>query len=306
MTSFLLKLLGVHTDATTRVADAGVGLRNPGAVGWVLLALLVLAAAVFWSYRREAAHLSRGRRWGMAGLRAMFLLLLLALLLQPVLSFTTEGSVRRVMVQLVDATGSMRIADPRTDDPDVKRAALGRGLIEPAKGLGQSFDAAAAASLRSVPRIDLVKATLTNAKLKLLPRLAREYDLRPQQFGQGVSELATTAPDTVAAGDDAAVAWVGRLSADAPATALGDAVRETILKSRGQPLAGVFLVTDGQSNAGSQALAAAEVARQENVPLYVWGVGISSPKDVVVANLFSQDVAFLNDQVPVVARVRGA
>jgi uncharacterized protein YkuJ len=64
-------------------------------------------------------------------------------------------------------------------------------------------------------------------------------------------------------------------------------------------------VTDGGNNSGSQPLDAAALARQEDIPLYVYGVGIASPRDIIVAHLFAQDVAFVKDEVPVIVRVRG-
>lgn len=98
--------------------------------------------------------------------------------------------------------------------------------------------------------------------------------------------------------------WVQRLRADAPVTSIGDALREALLRTRGQPLAGIVLATDGQNNAGSSPAAAAELARAQRVPLYVYGLGIANPKDIFLASLFAPDVAFLDDEITVLARVR--
>jgi hypothetical protein len=66
------------------------------------------------------------------------------------------------------------------------------------------------------------------------------------------------------------------------------------------------LITDGASNSGSAPTIAAEQAQQQGVPLYIWGVGIASPKDVIVANVFAQDVAFVDDELSVAVRVRSS
>ena len=85
---------------------------------------------------------------------------------------------------------------------------------------------------------------------------------------------------------------------------MGDALRDVVNRKRGQPLAGVLLVTDGANNSGAQPLESAAALRQEGVPLYVYGVGITSPRDIIVANLFAPDVTFVKDEVTVTVRVR--
>ena len=41
------------------------------------------------------------------------------------------------------------------------------------------------------------------------------------------------------------------------------------------------------------------------MPLYIYGVGITSPRDIAVNDLFTQEVAFVKDELPVIVRVRG-
>src|SRR5207248_3489233 len=97
---------------------------------------------------------------------------------------------------------------------------------------------------------------------------------------------------------------VDKLGATNPATAIGDALREVINRMRGQPLAGILLVTDGANNSGSQPREAAALLRQEGVPLYTYGVGITSPRDIIVGNIFAPDITFVKDEVPITVRVR--
>ena len=152
-----------------------------------------------------------------------------------------------------------------------------------------------------------MKAALTNPRLDLMNRLAKDYDLRPFTFGSTTAEVPKAKADpndknALKAGID--LAFVNSLKADAPSTPLGDAIKDLLGRSRGQPLAGIFILTDGQSNSGSPPSAAAELARQTNVPLYIYGVGISQPKDIALASIFSQDICFVDDEVPVVVRLR--
>lgn len=98
--------------------------------------------------------------------------------------------------------------------------------------------------------------------------------------------------------------WVGKIpKADGSATALGDTLRDAIYRKRGQDLAGVLLITDGGHNAGANPLKAAELAKAEGLPLYIYGVGITQPKDVIVSSVFAPDLTFVRDEVPVAVRV---
>jgi uncharacterized membrane protein len=159
------------------------------------------------------------------------------------------------------------------------------------------FDGSASMGIQDAhgTRHDLLTGILKDNKLRLLSRLERTYDVASFQFGDKLAELTTSNGH----------AWVDALATNAPATAIGDAVREAISRKRGQPLAGIFLVTDGANNAGSSPREVATLAGQEGVPLYVYGVGRSAPKDIAVVGLFAQELAFVDDEVTVNVRVRG-
>src|SRR4029079_11043961 len=71
-----------------------------------------------------------------------------------------------------------------------------------------------------------------------------------------------------------------------------------------QPMAGVVLVTDGANNAGADPRAAAQLAKDARVPLYIYGVGIERPKNLIVGNVFAPEISFIKDEVPVTVRVK--
>src|SRR6185369_2355022 len=259
MTELLLKLLGAHVDDGVHIARTSLAFRGGIGVGWFLLLLLVLGAILFWMYRSSPAMLSRARKLTLAGLRILFIGLILLLLMRPILAFTVEGSVRRLLVLLVDTSASMQIKDPRVSADDQKRAAIGRDLLDPAKGLAQNLDRSRLSEIEQVARVDLLKSVLKNQRLNLLPRLDREFDLDAFTFGQGVSPLAARKDAETNGSPKQGSAklsleqytWVDRLGATNPATAIGDALREVVNRKRGQPLAGILLVTDGANNSGS-------------------------------------------------------
>jgi uncharacterized membrane protein len=315
MTHLWLQLLGARVEDAVGVAKASLAFRGGVDVGWVILLLLVLGAVSLLAYRQSPPGVSASRRYLLAGLRTLFLGLILLLLLRPVLALTVEGSVRRVLVLLFDSSASMQIKDPRVDAADQQRAALAQGLLEPAKGLSET--GGPALNLPPVERIALVKQVLQNPQLNLLPRLDREFDLAVMTFGQGLVELSARKVETNAPASKAGPArrdgspyppgqfpWVAGLSATNPATAIGDALREVLNRKRGQPLAGVLLVTDGANNSGSPPREFVGLYRQEGVPLYAYGAGITQPRDIIVANLFAPDVTFVKDEALATVRVR--
>ncbi len=323
MTELLLKLLNVPVDDAVRIAGASVAFRGGLGLGWFAFLAVVTATVVYWLYRVSPVTVAPWRRHLLTALRVCFLVLMLALLLRPVLAFTVEGSIRRVLVMLFDGSASMQIRDPRLEVNDQKRAALARDILDPARGLNQSLDRARAREFEQVARLDLVKAAFKNERLNLLPRLDHEFELSAFSFGSGTAELSvrkaegtTNSPGAGASAagprrDKRATAsidqfdWVDRLEASAPVTAGGDAIRDVLSRKRGQPLAGIVLVTDGVNNSGSQPRDAALLARQENVPLYIYGVGITSPRDIILQNLFAPEVTFVKDEVPITVRLRG-
>src|SRR5437899_878662 len=190
MTGLLLRLLGARVDEAVRIAQASLAFRGGLGAGWYALLLLGFGAVIFMAYRGSPALVPPVRRRVLAALRVIFLGLILLLVLRPVLSFTVEGSVRRVLVMLLDTSASMQIKDPRLLPEDLKRAAIAKGLMDPAKGLAQSLDPSHAKEVEQAARIDLLKETLTNERLNLLPRLDREFDLDAFSFSQGVAPIA--------------------------------------------------------------------------------------------------------------------
>jgi hypothetical protein len=311
MTQLLLKLLGARVDDAVNIARASLAFRGGIGIGWLVLLLLVLGGAMYWMYRQTPVPMSPRRKYTLATLRILFVALILVLLLRPVLALTVEGSIRRLLVVLVDTSASMQIRDPRVDATEQKRAAIARGSLDPQKGLGQQMDRSAARDFEQLPRVDVVKGALKNERLNLLPRLDRDFDLAAFTFGQNLLEISARRQQTNTNASDGEkkisvhdFTWVNQLQAESPATAVGDALREVVNRKRGQPLAGVLVITDGANNSGAQPLESAAALRQEGVPVYVYGVGITSPRDIILANVFAPDVTFVKDEVAVTVRVR--
>jgi hypothetical protein len=313
MTEFLLKLTGVQRGDAARVSGAEFVFRNSDWLPWAIAAALLMFAGVALSYWKDTRELVGPRKRAiLIGARGLLIAVLLLLMLRPVVAFTLESSIRRGLLILLDTSGSMKIQDPRVDPSDLKRAAIARGILDARRGLEQTLDPETASSVKLMPRVDVLRGMLRNPRLNLLGTLEKELDLARFQFGDALSEVGEFTPPKISSAEresrehllKTGVSWLDSLDPKAPATAIGDAVRDLIARKRGQALAGIFLVTDGASNLGSPPLEAAQRARQEGVPLFIYGVGITSPRDILVNSLLAQEVAFAKDELPVTVRVR--
>ena len=307
MTELLLKLLGTRVDDALSISKTSLAFRGGVALPWIVFAALILGVLTWWSYAATPQTISRPRKYLLTILRLVFFALVLGLLMRPILALTVEGSIRRSLVMMIDDSSSMLIKDPRLDGADQKRAALARNILEANKGLSQNLDPGRRRDVDQVPRIEVVRSALKNPKLNLLPRLERDFDLDAFTFGQGVVQLpqsrdGSTNKERARKIED--YVWIDKLAPASPLTPIGDSLRDIINRKRGQPLAGIVLVTDGANNSGSQPREVAAALRAEGVPLYVYGVGITSPRDIIVANIFAPDVTFVRDEVSVTVRVR--
>lgn len=307
MSDLLLKLLGARVESAGEIA--GVRLAFHGGVSsfWFIVFLVVLGGLAWHSYFRTHVGITQRSRWFLFILRCLFLLSLTILLLRPVLAFTVEGSIRRALLVLVDGSESMGIKDPRVLPKDIQRAAVAGGQIDPTQT--NDLPMVASAPMQNSSRFEITKAVLQSEALDLLPRLDEEFDVVPFSYGQTLASLPRPALTNGAerlrkkpTPED--FPWLNRLTTDQQATAIGEALREVVNRKRGQPLAGVFLITDGANNQGLSPREAATQLKQENLPLYIYGVGITSPRDIIVTNLMAPALAFLEDELLVNVRVR--
>ena len=99
-------------------------------------------------------------------------------------------------------------------------------------------------------------------------------------------------------------ALIGQLEATGGETAIGNNLRTLLNKRRGEPLAGIFLVTDGVSTTGEIPLDAAESLRDAGIPLYIYGEGSTDVQDLAIESVDVARASLVGDAVPVTVRVR--
>jgi hypothetical protein len=302
MTRFLLFFLAPGEKLPEGASHLSLSTEG---IGWgmALVLFVVLVGAVTWSYQKYAEKISTLARAGLIVLRGILIASLILLLVHPVLLVALEDNIRRPLLVLLDLSESMTLKDHRTTPDDQVRVAIARGTVDPAGGLRQS--PGSVGQEEDLSRAELLEALAGNTRLNLWPQLRAKADLLFYGFGRRVTnlgELGPTSGGKLTASQ--AASFFHGLRDDENLTALGDGLREVLDEQRGQALAGIVLITDGANNTGSPPQEAAELARQDGAPLYIYGVGITSPQDIVVTELKSPPVCNVNETAVVTAHIR--
>jgi len=269
--------------------------------GWAFLIFGVLAAATIVAYFRCATRVKWGKRIVMMVLRLIACAVMATLLTKPVLRIQEQRPVKQPVAVVVDASKSMSLSDRRETPSDLNRAAMAIGLVDPSQRLDSSPSDSITAQVKDLSRHDLITKLGDNRKLDVWSKVAARADLLFYRFG------ATTQPLGAAAttGDDKkqpSVTWP-KIDAEETATGIGEAVRQVLQEPRGQALGGIIVLTDGGNNHGSSPLEAAQIAKEQNVPLFLYGVGVSSPPDLEIKEVTAQRLAFVGERLEVKARV---
>lgn len=283
MSASLLQFLipgTVPVDGFDHATFSWTGL-NPG---WALILWIALLVLIGWSYRRYAPRLSRTRRGVLAALRIALVGILLVILAGPVLNLEIKDHTRRTIAVLIDSSQSMTLADGRTEAEDLKRAAIATGKPE------------SSADLPRITRVELLNKLAANKSLDLWSKLHAKSDIELFTFGKTLeSQGPLFTPARPANAENAAVVFQ-TIRHDNNLTAVGDALYEILNRKRGQSLAGILVITDGANNTGSVPVEAARLAKQDNVPLYLYGVGITRPRDLAVIEVNGPQLSLLKDR----------
>lgn len=266
---------------------------------WAFLIFLILTIATVIAYQRCASGVTPVKRIILMSLRITASALLAALLTKPILQFTEYQPVKQPLAVLIDGSLSMTLPDRRETALDLNRAAIATGLVDPARPLAPEITK----QLRDLSRSDLIAQLGTNRKLDLWTRLAVQSDLVFYQFGTGAKQIGTATSGEVKDGKHGPPVVFPRVVPDQKSTAIGESLRQVLQEPRSQALGGVLLITDGGNNSGSSPIEAAQVAKEQNVPLFIYGVGVTSPPDVEVSEVSAQRLAFIGERLEVRARI---
>lgn len=239
--------------------------------GWLLLILgVLLLGAVWWLYHLPRGNASPRMRFVLGSLRMGILLLIGLVLLQPVLRIEKSRLQQSKIVLLIDTSMSMSLTDSYSEkDREALALTLGKSPEE----------------LKKESRLELALSLLTDARYRILERLARTCTVKVFEFSGGVSR----------------VEELRELKPRGYTTRLGDAIAEIVSRFRGQRLAGIVVFTDGRSNAGMGPVRAVKsLCAPSEPPVAVFTVGVGSayePPDSSLGEIFGSDIVALGDRV---------
>ncbi|MDB5351955.1 MAG: hypothetical protein JWN86_3202 [Planctomycetota bacterium] len=260
--------------------------------GGMVLAVAAAVAAVlvllWWLPRCEKRELSWPRRAWLVSLRALVLVAVAAMLVEPVLVSSHRETLRSHLPIIVDDSESMRFADPYTDET---RAAGFASALKLTTANGKS----PVDQLRAAPRLDLVKTALRGQ----MDALSRGRDVFLYDL-ESAARTGTAGP--------ARTRKLDEIQPKRSVSPLGDALRGAIAAHRGRPVAGIVLVTDGRSNAGEDPIRVGEAANRLGIPIFPVAAGAEEgPRNVRLAEIEASPVVFARDPMTlgVVVEARG-
>lgn len=270
------------------------------APGWAFFLFLLLGALSVLAYWKCADGVSRPRQWTMLALRLATIVLFLILLAKPVLNLTVLQPVRQSLLVLVDGSASMLLEDQRIRGEDLTRAAIAAGRVPPDYAPSEDTPSDSE-DLRTISRWALLRELSANTRLNLWDDLLEKADLLVYQFGRDALKVRELFEDEAAA--DQMAALFANTTPEDPATALGDSLRQVLEMNRGLPVAGVLVITDGASNSGLPPAEAARMAELRNVPLFVYGMGVTTPTDLRVRAIEAPQLSFVDEEIDVRAMI---
>ncbi|GAA5140929.1 VWA domain-containing protein [Prosthecobacter algae] len=241
----------------------------PALAVWVLA--FVLAAAMWFLYRRESRRLAGAASWLPAALRSLAVFILVLALSGPVLRReTTQRQLGRVVLA-VDTSSSMKLEDERPSAP------------------GQE------APRSSDSRLTRAEKMLLSGTTPLLKKLTETQDvelvlLRGQQT-QRLWWHRQKGKDT--SGD---MPSEFDLQADVPITNLDSTLREAL--GPANPGTALVVLTDGQHNAAGSPEEFAATMKQAGTPIFTIGFGSEiPPPDLSVLNVLTAESVFTEENL---------
>lgn len=262
-----------------------------GGLGMLVLMGCALAIlAVGFIYRRDGHNLTIGQRIILGSLRALAVLVAIALLLEPNLVTVKRETRPGHTLLLVDTSQSMTHLDAWRRENVQAQASGWRaiGVADPA----------------SSTRLDLVKALLAHADGEVVRKLAAKNQAQLYSFSGSIDQLPLIPPPQKLGPDGkplpptangsapnelppAPRLDLSQLAADGRFTNLGGALRTALDRSRTSEIAAVVIVSDGRRNAGPQGAEIARLLNQRKIPhTFVLGIGDPSETQTVAMSRF--------------------
>ncbi len=135
-------------------------------------------------------------------------------------------------------------------------------------------------------RADVVKDMLSSGSMS---RFARSVELKTFLFSGNIDTVLHGLPDT--------------LDFSGKATGLADVFEGVLRRLETSSPGGILLFSDGRNNSGADPV---RMAARMGVPLHTITVGETGQQsDLILSGLMANDIAYIGDEIPVDARIRG-
>jgi hypothetical protein len=257
-----------------------------GTAATAIAGVLLLALAL-WIARAKGLDLSARRRFTLGVLRILAICCLVPMLIDLSLHVRLRHRVKPTLAVAVDTSQSMSLRDRYVTPAQQQEltAAIGKTTTGPAAG-----------GAPSVGRIDLAKAMLLrdpDGRGSRLTQLGVAADLRLFAF-DATARLLNGQPASAVEGLDASGQYTDLLAG----------IDEMVNRLRGQPTAGILLISDGANNTGGSPLAACPRWKQAGVSVHTVTVGDPNPKDIEIRQVLANELLFSDDPATVVVRLR--
>ncbi|MBI3820539.1 MAG: hypothetical protein HY286_17750 [Planctomycetes bacterium] len=252
----------------SRIEFARVPERGDARLLWILLIAAVFAA-IYFLYRRDAARLSKRKRNILLALRLLSAAVLAFIVAEPAIVFERAETRPSQIVVLLDASASMDLPDAAAD---VKAPAkLAEILKYNSTGEFKQWTRAAAAD----------RALQTFLAERLAEGGERQVHIYPF-----CDRLYSDAGGAAASGASAR-----------QTTAIGTAIEQALAAKGAAPLAGILLLTDGNSNAGPDPTRGAAVAAASRIPVASIALGSKGSRDAKIVEINVPEVVFSRDTI---------
>ncbi len=227
----------------------------------VALGLAIMASVTTYAYFRLNRPLSQRLRALLISLRILAASVLLFCLLEPVLVERKDITPPTNLLILADTSQSMQLEDVELADQQTARLSLVNHFL---------FDG-----------FDTDSPNQPGATSRFLAALANRFDIHLYRFDAQAHQISKT---------------IGTLEASGGLTDIAVSIRDASKEWRGQPLAGVVLLTDGAHNASTPAVEVAEM----QIPIYAVGIGSPHPpKDLKISKIEVSPVVYMEHDVPI-------
>ncbi len=307
MRSFITWLFNL--DPNKVGADSELSIRfNQAPEGWmVFLVIVAVIAFAVWIYYRDGRGTASPFFRGFLGvLRAALIAIGLFILTEPVLLATRIETRRSTVLVIVDDSFSMDLAFADAEEGLRKKLqdAMGAQKITlkdaDGKAITVNSDKLELQQFKLLTRLDVVSAALelkNKDGKNFIDALKERHDVKVMTMAKSLS----TSTD-----DDKPIDLLHLASSNKRGgeTRIGDCLRGALRETRGMPVGGVVIITDGRQNAGEDAVQVAQIFKTQRVPIYTVGIGDpAEPKDFELTEE-GPDMILPDDQSEVTALIR--